>query len=72
MNRIFEIIGAIHGNCTYVKDNLTEKEAHDFIDSVQRVEDGVIRYFWPDGDAIVGTIEECCFWCRVMHEYRSK
>jgi len=69
--RIWEVIGAINGNCVYVKDSLTDAETLHFLDNTQvQGESGQIRYFWPDGDGIVAPAANSAFWRRKMHEHR--
>jgi len=69
--RIWEVVGAIHGNCVYVKQNLLKSEARDFMEQMTR-SDGSVRYQWPDGDAIFAQPGTSAFWMRIMYEYENK
>ena len=67
--RTWEVVGAINGYCTYNKQELTRKEAQHFIDAIGDSE-GVVKYVWPDGEGIVGSLEHSAFWVRVMHDHK--
>ena len=67
--RIWEVVGAINGYCTYSKQGLTRDEAQHFIYAVGDTE-GVVQYFWPDGEGIVASLEHSAFWARVMHDHK--
>ena len=66
---IWEVVGAINGYCTYAKKGLTRDEAQRFIDAVGD-STGVVKYFWPDGEGIVVSIEHSGFWVQVMHDHK--
>jgi len=59
-DRCWEVVGAINGNCVYVKRDITQIEAKNFMYNAKADE----VYFWPDGEAIRVLGGTCAFWAR--------
>lgn len=69
MSRIWEVVGAIEGNCVYVKQNLLKEEADAFFEHALQP-DGSVNYHWPDGEAILAQSGTSAFWMRIMYDHR--
>ena len=63
-DRYWEVVGAINGNCVYVKRDITQIQAQHFIDCIEVYDDGTCVYHWPDGEAIRVLGASCAFWMR--------
>jgi len=68
--RIWEVIGAIRGNCVYVKQELTRDEAHDFVRKAHMA-DGTMQWTFPDGEMFSAQAGTCAAWARIMWDHRK-
>ena len=70
--RTWEVVVSTVGvGYVYLKQNLTQEEACDFIHN-SRQEDGTLRWKFPDGEMFFATAGVCVIWSRVMYDHRKK
>jgi cell fate regulator YaaT (PSP1 superfamily) len=63
----WEVVGAIYGNAIYVKQNLAQQEANDFVRKAH-MHDGTMQWTWSDGSMFSAQPCVCAVWSRLMWE----